>query len=88
MFASVLLFSNFIFSVHIKKSFFYVNRKSFRRMREIKVKNFFHSRCCRVCAKVEGEACGGPGGFSGTCEPQLKCITKMPFIETGVCLCK
>lgn len=39
-----------------------------------------------MCAKIEGEACGGPGGFSGACEFPLKCITKPPIIGTGVCL--
>ncbi|NP_001124362.1 insulin-like growth factor-binding protein-like 1 [Bombyx mandarina] len=27
-------------------------------------------RCCKVCARTLGENCGG---FSGTCEPGLKC---------------
>ncbi|GAB0090846.1 uncharacterized protein DMENIID0001_056110 [Sergentomyia squamirostris] len=44
--------------------------------------------CCKVCAKTLGEACGGPGGFSGTCEPPLQCITKPPVIGTGLCLGK
>lgn len=53
------------------------------------MKNFpFPTRCCKVCAKVEGEACGGPGGFSGSCEPPLKCIIKPPIVGTGVCMGK
>ncbi|KAG5668961.1 hypothetical protein PVAND_016867 [Polypedilum vanderplanki] len=43
-------------------------------------------RCCKVCAKTVGETCGGLGGFSGTCEPPLKCISKPPIIGTGICL--
>ncbi|KOB74428.1 Neuroparsin [Operophtera brumata] len=27
-------------------------------------------KCCKVCARTFGEECGG---FSGTCEPGLKC---------------
>jgi hypothetical protein len=51
---------------------------------------FFYSifRCCKVCAKVLGEACGGPGDFSGACEPPLNCVTKPPIIGNGVCLGK
>lgn len=30
-------------------------------------------RCCRVCARTEGEPCGGVLGFSGECEPGLFC---------------
>ncbi|CAG9810378.1 unnamed protein product [Chironomus riparius] len=43
-------------------------------------------RCCKVCAKTVGETCGGMGGFSGTCEPPLRCISKPPIIGTGICL--
>ncbi|XP_070507896.1 cysteine-rich motor neuron 1 protein [Chironomus tepperi] len=43
-------------------------------------------RCCKVCAKTIGETCGGPGGFSGTCEPPLRCISKPPIVGTGICL--
>lgn len=31
-------------------------------------------RCCRVCARIEGEPCGGPHGFYGTCADGLDCI--------------
>lgn len=55
-------------------------------MKISKFASSLNSRCCKVCAKIEGEACGGPGGFSGTCEYPLKCITKPPIIGTGVCL--
>lgn len=30
--------------------------------------------CCRVCARVEGEPCGGPHGFYGSCAEGLECI--------------
>lgn len=46
---------------------------------------FVHCRCCDVCSKTEGEACGGPGDFSGTCEPSLRCISRLPVTEPGVC---
>ena len=43
-------------------------------------------RCCRICAKTVGETCGGPGEFSGQCEPPLLCVTKLPiFSGLGVC---
>ncbi|GLV33742.1 crimpy [Carabus blaptoides fortunei] len=29
--------------------------------------------CCKVCARTEGEPCGGVLGFSGECEPGLTC---------------
>lgn len=49
----------------------------------------FNSRCCKVCAKIEGESCGGPGNFSGICEEPLKCISKPPLIgAVGICLGK
>lgn len=48
----------------------------------------FHFRCCQVCARTFGEACGGPGGFSGTCEPPLQCVSKPPVIGSGICLGK
>ncbi|XP_037032412.1 cysteine-rich motor neuron 1 protein-like isoform X2 [Bradysia coprophila] len=43
-------------------------------------------KCCRVCAKTLGEKCGGPNGFSGTCEPQLECISKPLPDRTGICM--
>lgn len=46
----------------------------------------FFIRCCKVCAKVEGEPCGGAGGFHGKCQPPLKCISRPPVIGTGICL--
>lgn len=30
--------------------------------------------CCNVCAKVEGESCGGKWDFRGKCSVGLKCI--------------
>ena len=29
--------------------------------------------CCNVCAKLEGERCGGVWDMYGTCAPGLKC---------------
>ncbi|EDW18770.2 uncharacterized protein LOC6582594 [Drosophila mojavensis] len=44
-------------------------------------------QCCRICAKTLGESCGGPGGFSGQCEPPLQCVTKLPISSgLGVCM--
>ncbi|XP_053677025.1 cysteine-rich motor neuron 1 protein [Anopheles nili] len=43
-------------------------------------------KCCKVCARTLGEACGGPGGFSGTCEPPLSCVSKPPVGGSGVCM--
>ncbi|KNC28803.1 hypothetical protein FF38_00707 [Lucilia cuprina] len=44
-------------------------------------------KCCRICAKTLGETCGGPGDFSGQCEPPLKCVTKLPISSgLGVCM--
>ncbi|XP_059480391.1 cysteine-rich motor neuron 1 protein-like isoform X2 [Neocloeon triangulifer] len=30
--------------------------------------------CCRVCARLEFEPCGGPDGFHGTCAQGLECV--------------
>jgi hypothetical protein len=30
--------------------------------------------CCRVCARVENEPCGGPYGFYGSCAAELECV--------------
>ncbi|CAD7081173.1 unnamed protein product [Hermetia illucens] len=44
-------------------------------------------KCCRMCARTLGEACGGPGGFSGTCEPPLQCVAQLPLVDgLGVCM--
>ncbi|XP_015174024.1 PREDICTED: cysteine-rich motor neuron 1 protein-like isoform X3 [Polistes dominula] len=47
-------------------------------------------RCCKVCARVEGEPCGGLFGFSGSCAVGLQCIIKnlLPHtreVDEGVC---
>lgn len=44
-------------------------------------------RCCRTCAKIKDESCGGPGGFSGTCEPPLQCVAEIP-LNNGIGVCK
>lgn len=42
-----------------------------------------------MCARTLGEACGGPGGFSGTCEPPLQCVAQLPLVDgLGVCMGK
>lgn len=33
--------------------------------------------CCRVCARVENEACGGPYGFYGSCAKGLECVVSV-----------
>jgi len=38
--------------------------------------------CCDVCAKAEGETCGGMWGMSGTCAPGLNCETAKPLPNT------
>ncbi|XP_024885266.1 cysteine-rich motor neuron 1 protein [Temnothorax curvispinosus] len=47
-------------------------------------------RCCKVCARVEGEPCGGLFGFSGTCAVGLQCVimnllTRTREMDEGVC---
>ncbi|XP_076668014.1 crimpy isoform X2 [Andrena cerasifolii] len=47
-------------------------------------------RCCKVCARVEGEPCGGPFGFSGSCAVGLQCVIKnlLPNtreVDEGIC---
>ncbi|XP_026667438.1 cysteine-rich motor neuron 1 protein-like isoform X2 [Ceratina calcarata] len=47
-------------------------------------------RCCRVCARVEGEPCGGLFGFSGSCADGLQCVIKnlLPNtreLDEGIC---
>ncbi|XP_032241037.2 venom protein 302 [Nematostella vectensis] len=32
--------------------------------------------CCKVCAKVVGEKCGGPWNYDGTCDKGLFCDKK------------
>lgn len=45
--------------------------------------------CCPICAKTVGEVCGGPGDFSGRCEPPLKCVAKLPTANAlGACMGK
>ncbi|XP_023318137.1 insulin-like growth factor-binding protein 2 isoform X2 [Trichogramma pretiosum] len=49
-------------------------------------------KCCKVCARVEGEPCGGLFGFSGKCAAGLQCLIKnlVPHprestVDEGVC---
>jgi hypothetical protein len=37
--------------------------------------------CCKICARLEFEACGGPDGFHGSCAEGLECVVGAP--ETG-----
>ena len=43
--------------------------------------------CCYVCAKVEGEICGGPWNFVGKCDKGLTCVKFQPmnFNSRGIC---
>ncbi|XP_072751550.1 cysteine-rich motor neuron 1 protein isoform X2 [Anoplolepis gracilipes] len=47
-------------------------------------------RCCKVCARVEGEPCGGLFGFSGRCAVGLQCVItnllpRSREMDEGVC---
>ncbi|XP_058788892.1 uncharacterized protein LOC131662913 [Phymastichus coffea] len=49
-------------------------------------------KCCKVCARLEGEPCGGLFGFSGRCALGLQCVIKnlVPHprdsaLDEGVC---
>lgn len=43
--------------------------------------------CCKVCARTEGEPCGGPYGFYGSCAAGLECVVSdmMSDNNEGVC---
>ncbi|EZA58439.1 Venom protein [Ooceraea biroi] len=50
-------------------------------------------RCCKVCARVEGEPCGGLFGFSGSCAVGLQCVIvnllpRSREMDEGVCTSK
>ncbi|KAF7993343.1 hypothetical protein HCN44_006403 [Aphidius gifuensis] len=46
-------------------------------------------KCCKVCARVEGEPCGGLFGFSGSCAVGLQCVIKNlrppDELDEGIC---
>lgn len=42
--------------------------------------------CCKTCAKVEGESCGGPWGIEGSCDVGLYCNKKDDFNAVGRCV--
>ncbi|XP_034939320.1 cysteine-rich motor neuron 1 protein [Chelonus insularis] len=46
-------------------------------------------KCCKVCARVEGEPCGGLFGFSGRCAVGLQCVIKNlrppEELDEGIC---
>jgi len=37
--------------------------------------------CCQVCAKAEGETCGGPWATSGSCAAGLRCFRQCGDVE-------
>uniref|UniRef100_A0A0C9RPB1 TSA: Tityus bahiensis Tbah01400 mRNA sequence n=1 Tax=Tityus bahiensis TaxID=50343 RepID=A0A0C9RPB1_TITBA len=42
--------------------------------------------CCDVCARGEGESCGGPWFLSGRCGKGLKCDRGNTYVDSiGVC---
>ncbi|KAI8485102.1 hypothetical protein Bbelb_372080 [Branchiostoma belcheri] len=47
--------------------------------------------CCDVCAKIEGQSCGGPWDTSGTCSSGLTCVVDpndpLGDQATGLCAC-
>lgn len=40
--------------------------------------------CCPVCAKLEGERCGGTWDYLGKCDQGLNCVTEENDVNTGV----
>ena len=51
--------------------------------------------CCEVCAKQEGEICGGSFNLAGVCDFNLKCVVDrnngvslQDFIANGICKCE
>lgn len=44
--------------------------------------------CCSVCAKVEGELCGGQLERMGRCDAGLKCVVRGGHHGAGVGTCK
>lgn len=43
--------------------------------------------CCKTCAKVEGETCGGLWGLDGTCDQGLFCkgSDRLYMMTRGIC---
>ena len=46
--------------------------------------------CCHVCAKVEGELCGGKWMIKGQCDVKLRCVPRdrhhrIPWPNVGHC---
>ena len=44
--------------------------------------------CCTVCAKVEGERCGGEWETEGRCDSGLECSVRDGRLKAGVGLCE
>lgn len=45
--------------------------------------------CCQVCAKIEGESCGGLSDSYGKCDTGLLCYPgSRPKHRQGICRCK
>ena len=60
---------------------------------EQNVFDFVSYRCCMVCARQEGETCGGSGNYLGDCDDNLECVMDAQVNsiftpDTGVCRCK
>lgn len=60
-----------------------------RRPRHLKCKGGYARgicNCCPVCAKVEGETCGGVWDYKGKCDHGLHCQSNSNHMQdTGVC---
>lgn len=41
--------------------------------------------CCKRCAKIEGETCGGKLNMYGPCDKGLKCVLSKKLSKTGIC---
>ena len=44
--------------------------------------------CCSVCAKVEGEQCGGQWQTLGRCDSGLKCVVRDGRLKAGAGTCE
>ena len=44
--------------------------------------------CCTVCAKMEGERCGGQWEKEGRCDSGLKCVVRGGRLKSGIGQCE
>lgn len=44
-------------------------------------------KCCRICARVEHEPCGGPYDFSGFCAAGLECVVSDFLNKNAIGIC-